>query len=64
MEKEAFEKLFKTAIIDGYVVIKLSNTVIFCADNYSFEYGDKFVSLSWKGFKIGYCKLRSIKYIF
>lgn len=63
MEKEEFEKLFKTAKTDGYVVITLSNTGI-CADNYSFEYGNKYVSLYWKGFRIGYCKLRSIRHVF
>ena len=63
MEKEEFEKLFKTAKTDGYVVITLSNTGI-RADNYSFEYGNKYVSLYLKCFRIGYCKLRSIRHVF
>ncbi len=65
MNKEEFEKLFKTAKTDGYVVITLSNTGI-CADNYSLEYGDKSISvyLYWKGFKIGYCKLSKVKGVF
>ena len=63
MEKDEFEKLFKKAKTDGSVVITSSNTGI-CADNYSLEYGDKFVSLYWKGFRIGYCKLRSIRHVF